>query len=171
MQTTHTVLESKVGPLTVVVTGGAVSGLYMDEQRHRPPQETFGFPVDDPSERPFAQVAEQLAAYFAGDLTEFDVPLALNGTPFQQRVWAALQDIPYGETISYGELAREIGNPSASRAVGLANGKNPVGVIVPCHRVVGSNGDLTGYGGGIDRKRYLLGFEREIRHGAAPALF
>ena len=170
MQTTHTVLESEIGPLTVVVTDGAVSGLYMHEQRHRPSHEAFGFPVDDLSGRPFAQVAEQLAAYFAGDLTEFDVPLALNGTPFQRRVWAALQDIPYGETVSYGELAREIGSPAASRAVGLANGRNPISVIVPCHRVVGSNGDLTGYGGGIDRKRYLLGFERKVRQGSAPAL-
>ncbi|MFV2171993.1 methylated-DNA--[protein]-cysteine S-methyltransferase [Actinomadura sp. LOL_016] len=169
MQTTHTVLKSSVGPLTVVVTDGAVSGLYMEAQRHRPAQETFGFPVDDPSERPFAQVEEQLAAYFAGDLTEFDVPLALNGTPFQKRVWAALQDIPYGETITYGELAREIGSPTGSRAVGLANGKNPVSVIVPCHRVVGSNGDLTGYGGGIERKRHLLDFERGVRHGAESA--
>ncbi|MEV5827269.1 methylated-DNA--[protein]-cysteine S-methyltransferase [Spirillospora sp. NPDC052242] len=171
MRTTHTVLESKVGPLTVVVTDGALSGLYMQDQRHRPAQETFGFPTDDPGEKPFAQVAEQLDAYFAGDLTEFDVPIAMNGTPFQQRVWAALQHIPYGETVTYGELAQEIGSPTASRAVGLANGKNPISVIVPCHRVVGSNGDLTGYGGGIERKRYLLDFERGVRHGAEPALF
>ncbi|WP_160821292.1 methylated-DNA--[protein]-cysteine S-methyltransferase [Actinomadura sp. J1-007] len=96
------------------------------------------------------------------------MPLTLHGTAFQQRVWTALREIPYGETISYGELATEIGNPAASRAVGLANGRNPIGVIVPCHRVVGSTGDLTGYGGGIERKRFLLAFERETRTGAKP---
>lgn len=93
-------------------------------------------------------------------MTTFDLPLALRGTPFQRRVWAALRTIPYGETVSYGQLAERLGAPSASRAVGLANGRNPVGIIVPCHRVVGANGSLTGYGGGLDRKRRLLAFER-----------
>lgn len=167
MKPTHVVLDSPVGPLTVVVTDGGLSGLYMDLQRHRPAEETFGAPADDPADKPFAVIAEQLAAYFAGELTEFDVPLNLRGTPFQNRVWSALQEIPYGETATYGELAAEIGKPSASRAVGLANGRNPVGVIVPCHRVVGSTGDLTGYGGGIERKRYLLDFERKTR-GVLP---
>lgn len=162
METTHVVIESVVGPLTLVATDGALSGLYMEMQRHRPAQETFGAP-GDPEEEPFATVAAQLSAYFAGDLTEFDLPIRLHGTPFQERVWAALQEIPYGQTITYGELAVEIGSPSASRAVGLANGRNPVGVIVPCHRVVGSTGSLTGYGGGLDRKRYLLDFERKVR--------
>ncbi|MEV3921456.1 methylated-DNA--[protein]-cysteine S-methyltransferase [Actinomadura coerulea] len=162
MEKTHVVIESVVGPLTLVATDGALSGLYMEMQRHRPAQETFGAP-GDPEEEPFATVAAQLSAYFAGDLTEFDLPLRLHGTPFQERVWAALQEIPYGQTITYGELAVEIGSPSASRAVGLANGRNPVGVIVPCHRVVGSTGSLTGYGGGLDRKRYLLDFERKVR--------
>ncbi|MEU8304749.1 methylated-DNA--[protein]-cysteine S-methyltransferase [Actinomadura sp. NPDC048955] len=162
METTHVVIESVVGPLTLVATDGGLSGLYMEMQRHRPSQETFGAP-GDPEDEPFATVAEQLNAYFAGDLTEFDLPLRLHGTPFQERVWAALQEIPYGQTITYGELAVEIGSPTASRAVGLANGRNPVGVIVPCHRVVGSTGSLTGYGGGLDRKRYLLDFERKVQ--------
>ncbi|MCP9952252.1 methylated-DNA--[protein]-cysteine S-methyltransferase [Actinomadura madurae] len=162
MERTHVVIDSPVGPLTLVETDGALSGLYMEMQRHRPPADTFGAP-GDPDSEPFATVAEQLAAYFAGELTEFDMPLRLHGTPFQQRVWDALQEIPYGETTTYGELAVEIGSPSASRAVGLANGRNPVGVIVPCHRVVGSTGSLTGYGGGLDRKRYLLDFERKNR--------
>ncbi|QKG23795.1 methylated-DNA--protein-cysteine methyltransferase [Actinomadura verrucosospora] len=153
----------------MVALDGALCGLYMVNQRHRPPQESFGAP-GDPSAEPFAATAEQLAAYFAGELTEFDLPLNLRGTPFQGRVWAALQEIPYGETTTYGELAVELGKPSASRAVGLANGKNPVGVIVPCHRVVGSTGSLTGYGGGLDRKRYLLDFERKARSVEA-ALF
>lgn len=162
METTHVVIDSLVGPLTLVATDGALSGLFMDMQRHRPSDETFGAP-GDPGSEPFASVAEQLDAYFAGDLTEFDMPLNLHGTPFQQRVWEALQEIPYGETTTYGELAVEIGRPSASRAVGLANGRNPVSLIVPCHRVVGSTGSLTGYGGGLDRKRYLLDFERKNR--------
>jgi methylated-DNA-[protein]-cysteine S-methyltransferase len=165
---THVVLDSPVGPLTLVATDGVLSGLYMEKQRHLPPEETFGA-LDDPGTDPFATVAAQLTAYFAGELTEFDVPLNLHGTPFQRRVWTALQDIPYGETTSYGELAAELGNPSASRAVGLANGRNPVGVIVPCHRVVGSTGSLTGYGGGLDRKRYLLDFERKTRTRADEA--
>lgn len=153
---THTVVDSPCGPLTLVADDGVLTGLYMTQQRHRPGEETFGVPDDSA----FGAVTEQLSAYFAGDLTAFDLPLALRGTPFQQRVWAALRDIPYGETCSYGELAEVVGSPNASRAVGLANGKNPVGVIVPCHRVVGSTGSLTGYGGGLERKRYLLDFER-----------
>lgn len=169
MEPTHVVVDSPVGPLTLVAMDGALCGLYMVNQRHRPPQESFGAP-GDPGAEPFAAAAEQLTAYFAGELTEFDLPLNLRGTPFQGRVWAALQEIPYGETTTYGELAVELGKPSASRAVGLANGKNPVGVIVPCHRVVGSTGSLTGYGGGLDRKRYLLDFERGTRSVEA-ALF
>lgn len=102
----------------------------------------------------------QLRAFFAGDLQRFDLPLAPEGTEFQRRVWHELQQIPYGETISYGELARRVGNPAASRAVGLANGSNPIAIIIPCHRVIGSNGKLTGYGGGLENKRWLLDFER-----------
>ncbi|MGI5324546.1 methylated-DNA--[protein]-cysteine S-methyltransferase [Actinomadura nitritigenes] len=162
MEPTHVVVDSPFGPLTLVAIDGALCGLYMVNQRHRPPEESFGAP-GNPDAEPFAATTEQLTAYFAGELTEFDLPLNLRGTPFQGRVWSALQEIPYGETTTYGELAVELGKPSASRAVGLANGKNPVGVIVPCHRVVGSTGSLTGYGGGLDRKRYLLDFERKTR--------
>ncbi|WP_306316310.1 MULTISPECIES: methylated-DNA--[protein]-cysteine S-methyltransferase [unclassified Streptomyces] len=154
--TRHTVIDSPYGPLTLVSTDGTLSGLYMTDQRHRPPEDTFG-PRDD---RPFGPAIDQLNAYFQGELTNFDLPLHLHGTEFQRRVWAQLQRIPYGETRTYGELAETLGNPNASRAVGLANGKNPIGVIVPCHRVIGANGDLTGYGGGLDRKRRLLDFER-----------
>jgi methylated-DNA-[protein]-cysteine S-methyltransferase len=161
MTRVHTVLDSPFGPLTAVLTDGALSGLYMDMQRHRPSEETFGPPADDAA--PFLQIEEQLKAYFAGDLTTFTLPLKLQGTAFQRSVWEALQEIPYGETTTYGQLALELGNPNASRAVGLANGRNPVGIIVPCHRVVGSTGDLTGYGGGLDRKRHLLDFERKTR--------
>ncbi len=103
----------------------------------------------------------QLHAYFAGDLEDFDLPLAPDGTPFQQQVWKELCNIPYGETISYGELARRIRNPNASRAVGLANGSNPIPIIIPCHRVIGSNGKLTGYGGGLPIKEKLLALESD----------
>lgn len=106
------------------------------------------------------EAVRQLRGFFAGELQQFDLPLAPDGTQFQQRVWNELQQIPYGETISYGELARRVGNPAASRAVGLANGSNPIAIIIPCHRVIGSNGKLTGYGGGLENKRWLLDFER-----------
>ncbi|MEO6085332.1 MAG: methylated-DNA--[protein]-cysteine S-methyltransferase [Umezawaea sp.] len=154
----YTTIDSPVGPLTLVSAGEGLSGLYMAEQRHRPAPETFG----EPDPVPFAAAIEQLGEYFDGGRTEFDLPLSLRGTPFQRSVWGELTKIPYGETISYGELAARLGNPAASRAVGLANGKNPVGIVVPCHRVVGSTGDLTGYGGGIERKRHLLAFERGV---------
>ncbi|MFD1662418.1 methylated-DNA--[protein]-cysteine S-methyltransferase [Streptomyces caeni] len=151
----HTVIDSPYGPLTLVGTDGVLSGLYMVGQRHRPPEEAFG----ERDDTPFDEAAEQLAAYFAGELKEFTLELRLQGTPFQHSVWEQLRMIPYGETRSYGQLADALGNPGASRAVGLANGKNPIGIIVPCHRVVGANGGLTGYGGGLDRKKRLLDFE------------
>ncbi|MDF3298683.1 methylated-DNA--[protein]-cysteine S-methyltransferase [Streptomyces tropicalis] len=152
----HTVIESPYGPLTLVADDGVLCGLYMTDQRHRPPEETFG----ERDDRPFGEAEDQLAAYFAGDLKDFTLDLRLDGTPFQRSVWDQLRRIPYGETRSYGQLAGALGNPGASRAVGLANGRNPVGIIVPCHRVVGAGGDLTGYGGGLPRKRRLLEFER-----------
>jgi methylated-DNA-[protein]-cysteine S-methyltransferase len=149
-------VDSPVGTLTLVATGGVLSGLYMDLQRHRPLQQTFGAP--DPT--PFTEVIRQLDEYFTGQRTDFDVQLRFGGTPFQRTVWAALREIPYGETMSYGQLAERIGRPTACRAVGLANGRNPIGIIVPCHRVVGATGGLTGYGGGLERKQHLLDFER-----------
>lgn len=162
----HTVIDSPYGDLTLVATDGVLAGLYMTEQRHRPPEETFG----EPDPRPFGETVRQLEAYFVGELTEFDLPMHLDGTPFQRSVWAELERIPYGETRSYGELAEQLGKPGASRAVGLANGKNPVGIIVPCHRVVGASGSLTGYGGGLERKQRLLDFERGT-DSDVPALF
>jgi len=164
---THTVIDSPVGPLTIVAEDGAIVCLYMDLQRHRPDDDELGEP--DPRGRetqPFNAAAEQLGAYFAGQLTTFDLPLAPRGSRFQQRVWAALQEIPYGQTESYGELAQRIGSTGGARAVGLANGRNPIGIVIPCHRVVGSNGSLTGYGGGLDRKRQLLHLELAVS-GAA----
>lgn len=154
----HTVVDSPYGLLTLVATDGVLSGLYMTDQRHRPPEETFG----DPDPRPFTEVVRQLDAYYARELTDFDLPLHLAGTPFQRSVWERLRAIPYGETRTYGELAEALGKPAASRAVGLANGRNPIGIIVPCHRVIGANGNLTGYGGGLPRKHRLLTFERAL---------
>ncbi|GGX90199.1 methylated-DNA--[protein]-cysteine S-methyltransferase [Streptomyces anandii] len=152
----HTVTDSPYGPLTLVAEDGVLCGLYMTDQRHRPPEETFG----DPDDTPFTEAKEQLEAYFAGDLRTFTLELHLNGTPFQRSVWERLRAIPYGETRSYGQLADALGSPGASRAVGLANGRNPIGIIVPCHRVIGAGGGLTGYGGGLARKQRLLDFER-----------
>lgn len=161
----HTVVDSPYEPLTLVAVDGVLSRIHMTGQRHRPPEETFG----EPDPRPFDAVIRQLDAYFAGELTAFDVPLHLVGTPFQLRVWEELRRIPYGETRTYGELAEALGKPSASRAVGLANGKNPVSIVVPCHRVVGAGGGLTGYGGGLDRKQRLLALESGT--GEAAGLF
>jgi len=120
--------------------------------------------------RPLRQAVAQLNAYFAGDLRTFDLPLRMEGTPFQLAVWRALRDIPYGETASYGEIARRVGTPQGSRAVGLANGSNPIAIVVPCHRVIGSNGKLTGYGGGLNNKETLLALERK-HAGAQAALY
>ncbi|MFB7244466.1 cysteine methyltransferase [Streptomyces populi] len=152
----HTVIDSPYDPLTLVADDdGVLCGLYVVGQRHRPPQENFG----ERDDTLFDEVTEQLNAYFEGELKEFTVELRLIGTPFQRSVWDQLRQIPYGETRSYGELAEALGNTGASRAVGLANGKNPIGIIVPCHRVIGASGSLTGYGGGLDRKRRLLDLE------------
>ncbi|MER7621986.1 methylated-DNA--[protein]-cysteine S-methyltransferase [Streptomyces sp. NPDC126503] len=163
----HTVVDSPYEPLTLVAVDGVLSRVHMTGQRHRPPEETFG----EPDPRPFKEAVRQLDAYFAGDLTAFDLPLHLEGTPFQRRVWNELLRIPYGETRTYGQLAEALGAPTASRAVGLANGKNPVSIIVPCHRVIGAGGGLTGYGGGLDRKRRLLAFESGTLPAPPDALF
>ena len=154
--TKHAIVDSPIGPLTLVDANGSLAGLYMDAQRHRPDPARHG----DRDDTVLPQLREQLTEYWSGQRRDFTVPLRLSGTDFQLRVWAGLQTIPYGETSSYGKLAADIGSPAASRAVGLANGRNPVGIVVPCHRVVGAGGSLTGYGGGIERKRWLLDHER-----------
>ncbi|QZH60269.1 methylated-DNA--[protein]-cysteine S-methyltransferase [Mycolicibacterium farcinogenes] len=158
----HT-MDSPVGLLTLAGRDGKLMHLRMVDQTYEPSRE--GWEADDTA---FGEAVEQLSEYFVGERTEFDLELDMVGTQFQRRVWQALQAIPYGETCSYGEIARQIGSPSAFRAVGLANGHNPIGIIVPCHRVIGANGSLTGYGGGLDRKRALLELERSR---TTPALF
>ncbi len=160
--TVHTVIDSPIGPLTLVAENGRLAGIHMEITRHEPAAGALGAAVASDTEPVLASAARQLDAYFDGELTSFDLPLTLDGSGFQRTVWAALQEIPYGETISYGVLATRIGQPSASRAVGLANGRNPVSIVVPCHRVIGADGSLTGYGGGMDRKRFLLALEQRV---------
>jgi methylated-DNA-[protein]-cysteine S-methyltransferase len=158
----NAVLDSPIGPLTLVAADGRLAGLYMEVAGHRPEAAVLGIAGGLDSDPVLAEAAAQLKAYFAGQLTDFDLPLTLEGSGFQRTVWAGLQAIPYGETVSYGELARRINQPSASRAVGLANGRNPISIVVPCHRVIGADGSLTGYGGGLDRKRFLLSLEQRV---------
>lgn len=150
-----TYIESPIGRLLLTSDGTALTGLYMEPHKS---QSTEGW-VEDVTVAPLADAVRQLIEYFAGTRRDFDLPLRLQGTAFQQRVWRELTEIPYGETWSYGELAKRIDKPSASRAVGLANGSNPISILVPCHRVIGADGSLTGYGGGIERKRWLLAHE------------
>jgi methylated-DNA-[protein]-cysteine S-methyltransferase len=150
-------VESPIGRLTLTSDGEALTGLYMGTPAKRP---AFGAEwAQNGTAGPLPMVVRQLQEYFAGKRRKFDLPLRMQGTAFQQRVWRELTEIPYGETWSYGQLAKRIGNPSASRAVGLANGRNPIAVIVPCHRVIGADGSLTGFGGGLPRKRWLLTHE------------
>ena len=161
-----TLIDSPVGPLLLVAAGGKLAGLYLDGRAPARVQATLDAAGGQPGPADTAVLAEaarQLAEYFDGDRREFDLPLALDGTAFQRTVWEALLRIGYGETVSYGELADQIGRPTAARAVGLANGRNPVSIIVPCHRVVGSDGSLTGYGGGLGNKRRLLDLEQGER--------
>ncbi len=153
-ETLFTVIGSPIGPLTLLSREGRLTNLVMHEQAHA----TTPPPGSRREDDAFAGVADQLEEYFAGDRTEFDVPLELEGTDFQRRVWTQLRAIPYGETISYGELARRVGRPKGPRAVGQANGRNPIPIIVPCHRVLASNG-IGGYGGGLKLKRALLAIE------------
>ena len=158
-----TTVESPVGELLLTSDGTSLTRLLFAP-----------FEVDPAwSEEPcdvLDLAAAQLKEYFAGDRTSFDLPLEPAGTPFQRSVWLALRDIPYAETINYGQLATRVGNRNASRAVGLANGRNPISIVVPCHRVIGANGSLTGYGGGLDRKRLLLDLERRVAGADADQL-
>jgi methylated-DNA-[protein]-cysteine S-methyltransferase len=154
-------MESPVGKLLLVTDEEGLLEIAFAEGRTTPivnPSWTCGGAL-------LREPVRQLDAFFAGELRDFDLQLKPRGTGFQQRVWSLLREIPFGETISYGELARRAGNPAASRAVGLANGSNPISIVIPCHRVIGSNGKLTGYGGGLPNKRWLIDFERNQLFG------
>jgi methylated-DNA-[protein]-cysteine S-methyltransferase len=166
--TYHTTIPSPLGDLLALSDGRFITGLYLPDHKGGPHTSASWQTVD----APFAALRDQLAEYFAGERQEFDVPVRLHGTPFQQQVWHQLTRIPYGVTITYAELARRINSPAASRAVGAANGRNPVSIIVPCHRVVGASGKLTGYAGGVDKKERLLAMEREAADATSQrALF
>ena len=153
--TLYTTVESPIGELLLAGDEQALHGLWMQAGRHpRQVGERWRRATE-----PFAVAVEQLGEYFAGERTAFDLPLRPAGTAFQLAVWSALRTIPYGQTRSYGQIAAQIGKPDAMRAVGAANGQNPIAVIVPCHRVIGADGSLTGFGGGLERKRILLDLE------------
>jgi len=153
----YTTIESPVGLLLLAGDERGLRRVSFENGKHLAPPR-MDWKLD---KEPFSEVIRQLQAYFRGELKEFDLPLAMEGTEFQLRVWNALRAIPYGETISYARLAERIGNPKAVRAVGLANGSNPIPIIVPCHRVIGSDGSLTGFGGGLSTKKMLLELENK----------
>ncbi|MDX1932145.1 MAG: methylated-DNA--[protein]-cysteine S-methyltransferase [Capsulimonadales bacterium] len=157
MTTFYAYTESPIGRLLLTADEEALTGLYMNDSATA--LRTAPDAVERDDHPILAEARRQIAEYFTGSRRTFDLPLRTEGTPFQRRVWEELKAIPYGETISYGELARRIGDPNASRAVGMANGRNPISIIVPCHRVIGANQRLTGYGGGLERKATLLTLE------------
>jgi methylated-DNA-[protein]-cysteine S-methyltransferase len=162
MSPAHVILPSPIGDLTVVAEDGAITHVLMDAAKYRPEAteapKVFG-DLESIHDEPFAAAARQLASYFAGELRDFELPLAPHGDDFHQRVWGLLRAIPYGQTRSYGELAADLGDRNLAQAVGTANGRNPIAVVIPCHRVIGADGSLVGYAGGLDRKRFLLALE------------
>jgi methylated-DNA-[protein]-cysteine S-methyltransferase len=155
MTATHTTIDSPIGGLTLVAKDGVLSGIYFPGHWYMPASEVFG----TRAERGFEQVREQLGEYFAGERTEFDLATTIAGDEFQRRVWGLIDCIPYGQTTTYGEMAHELGDPALARKVGGAVGRNPLSIVIPCHRVVGKDGKLTGYAGGLERKRFLLELE------------
>jgi methylated-DNA-[protein]-cysteine S-methyltransferase len=155
MTATHTTIDSPIGELTLVARDGVLSGIYFPGHWHMPAPEVFG----TRSERGFEQVRQQLGEYFACDRTEFELTTTVAGEEFQRRVWDLIDRIPYGQTTTYGEMAQELADPALAREVGAAVGRNPLSIITPCHRVVGKDGKLTGYAGGLERKRFLLELE------------
>jgi methylated-DNA-[protein]-cysteine S-methyltransferase len=158
--TYYTYIDSPVGRICVEGDGDFLTGLYMPEHKHWSGPD----PTWQRTDAPFAIVRDQITEYFAGERQQFDIPLKLVGTPFQNRVWQELARIPFGVTISYAELACRIGRPTAFRAVGHANGQNPISIIVPCHRVIATSGNLTGYGGGLPNKQWLLEHECRVKN-------
>jgi methylated-DNA-[protein]-cysteine S-methyltransferase len=159
MSYSYKTIASPVGALTLVASDKGLTAILWENDR--PDRVRLGALKEDADHPILGETERQLGAYFAGTLTVFDLPLDFNGSDFQKSVWQALLTIPFGETRSYGEIARQIGRPSASRAVGAANGRNPISIVAPCHRVIGSNGTLTGFAGGLEAKQLLLGLERQ----------
>jgi methylated-DNA-[protein]-cysteine S-methyltransferase len=155
MTATHTTIDSPIGELTLVASDGVLSGIYFPGHWHMPAPEVFG----TRSEGGFEQARGQLGEYFAGERTAFEIPTAIAGDEFQRRVWGLIDRIPYGQTTTYGEMAQELGDLALARKVGGAVGRNPLSITTPCHRVVGKDGKLTGYAGGLERKRFLLELE------------
>ena len=168
--TRHAYLPTHIGDLLVVATGDALVGLYFPRHWYPPEASAIGELVDAADDAVFVNLARQLDEYFAGERTAFDLTVTTAGTPFQEDVWALLRDIPFGETTTYGELARTLGNVNLAQLVGQAVGHNPVSIIIPCHRVVGASGKLTGFAGGLERKQLLLELE-EPAEAAASRLF
>lgn len=156
--TLYSLYLSPAGTIILTQEDGLLTGLWFEGEKHS----TVVDPAWKRDETAFKAVHQQLDAYFAGKLQQFDLPIKVSGTAFQERVWKALCEIPYGQTWSYAHLAKHIGNPKAVRAVGTANGRNPISIIVPCHRVIGADGSLVGYGGGLDKKTFLLQLEKVI---------
>jgi methylated-DNA-[protein]-cysteine S-methyltransferase len=163
MSRTHTTMDTPIGELTIVAEDEALTAIYFPSHRRLPNPAEFG----ERSGRGFEEAKAQLAEYFAGERRVFTLPLAPKGDAFRQKVWALLRAIPYGQTRSYGQLAAELGDPHLAQAVGSANGRNPLSIVVPCHRVVGADGSLTGYAGGLERKRFLLELEEPDEAKAA----
>jgi methylated-DNA-[protein]-cysteine S-methyltransferase len=163
---TTTTMDSPVGELTLVADDGGLTAVYFPHHWYRPDPATFGRPAD----AGFGEVKSQLTEYFAGERQRFDLRLNARGDEFQRRVWELIGDVPYGQTATYGDLARELGSQVLAKDVGAAVGRNPLSVIVPCHRVVGKDGRLTGYAGGLARKRFLLDLE-EAAAGSGARLF
>lgn len=169
--TFHDIMPSPVGPLLLTATDAGLTRVYFERHRHMDPVHPSWRPVSDAEGAAGVILAEaraQLEAYFAGRLHEFDVPLAARGSPFQEKVWALLRGIPWGRTASYGEIARRIGDASLSRAVGVANGRNPLSIIVPCHRVIGADGAVKGFPGGIITRTMLLELEGSLPEPRTP---
>jgi len=158
MSNRHTTIDSPLGQLTLTARDELLTGIFFEGHWHMPPPEFFGDTALD-EDLLFRQAATQLGEYLRGEQTVFDLPFKASGNPFQEKVWARLQRIPYGETVSYGELATELGDRNLSQAVGSAVGRNPLSIVIPCHRVVGHDGRLTGYAGGLGNKRFLLDLE------------
>lgn len=159
MYTRHITVETTIGQLIVVAAADSIVGIYYPHHWTRPAASVFGVAVDLDTDSLLSVAVEQLREYLDGTRTSFELPLATSGNPFQEKVWAVLNEIPYGKTMTYGEIAERLGDRSLARMVGQSVGQNPLSIIVPCHRVVGKNGSLTGYAGGLERKQQLLGLE------------